>query len=79
MLEPKLIQAVEQGLFHIYSADHALEGVELLTGLPSGMRDKACDYAPDTVLGRVQKTLLAYRVACQEVATHPKPTRKRAH
>jgi predicted ATP-dependent protease len=79
MLEPSLIQAVEQGLFHIYSADHALEGVELLTGLPSGMRDTPGDYAADTVLGRVQKTLLAYRLACQEVATHPKPARKRAH
>jgi predicted ATP-dependent protease len=81
MLEHKLIRAVEQGLFHIYTADHVRDGVELLTGLPSGMTDKAGDYAPETVLGRAQKTLQAYRLACQDVAPHQreKAGRKRLH
>jgi predicted ATP-dependent protease len=77
MLEHKLIKAVEQGLFHIYTADHVREGVELLTGQPSGMTDKVGDYAPETVLGRAQKTLHAYRLACQEIATPLKTARKR--
>jgi predicted ATP-dependent protease len=79
MLEHKLVEAVEQGLFHIYTADHVRDGVELLTGQPSGMTDTAGDYASDTVLGYVQKTLQAYRLACQDVAPHQKPVRKRPH
>jgi predicted ATP-dependent protease len=80
MLERKLVEAVENKLFHIYTADHVSEGVELLTGLPSGMTDKAGDYAPETVLGRAQKTLQAYRLACEDFTSRQKekPRRKRA-
>ena len=35
------------------------------------------EYAPDSVLGRVQKTLQAYRRACQ-AADNPKSPRKNA-
>ncbi|OGT01514.1 MAG: ATP-dependent protease [Gallionellales bacterium RBG_16_57_15] len=65
MLERKVAAAVEQGLFHIYTAEHAGEGLELLTGLPAGFANEAGHYPRGSVLGHAQKTLLAYRRACQ--------------
>ncbi|MDO8248199.1 MAG: ATP-binding protein [Rhodoferax sp.] len=75
MLERKLAAAVSQGLFHIYTAEHVSEGMELLTGCASGVGAVAGGYAHDSVLGRAQKTLQAYRHACQ-LADHPKARRK---
>ena len=37
MLDPQILDAVEQGLFHIYTARHAADGLELLTGVASGL------------------------------------------
>ena len=76
MLSSEVTQAVAQGRFHVYTAEHVSEGIELLTGHPSGLPGMASAYAPDTVLGRAQKTLQAYRRACQ-LADHPKAGRKR--
>ncbi|MDP3498019.1 MAG: AAA family ATPase [Candidatus Nitrotoga sp.] len=75
MLEHKVIEAVAKGLFHIYTAEHASEGIELLTGLPVGTANGTGNYPYDSVLGHAQKTLLAYRRACQ-VMEHPKEGRK---
>jgi predicted ATP-dependent protease len=76
MLERELVEAVSQGLFHIYTAEYASEGIELLTGFSSGMPMGASGYAQDTVLGHAQKTLQGYRRACQ-LADHPRlPHRK---
>ncbi|MDP3828619.1 MAG: S16 family serine protease, partial [Polaromonas sp.] len=36
MLERKVVEAVAAGRFHIYTAEHASEGLELLTGTPFG-------------------------------------------
>ena len=77
MLDRKVIEAVERGQFHIYTADHVREGIELLTGQPSGMTGQSGDYASDTVLGRAQATLKAFRVACQAAQEPPKAARKR--
>lgn len=75
-LERGLVDAVAQGLFHIYTAEHASEGIALLTGFSSGMSMGASGYAHDSVLGHAQKTLQAYRRACQ-LADHPRlPHRK---
>jgi predicted ATP-dependent protease len=75
MLEGKLVQAVSQGLFHIYTAEHVSDGIALLTGYSSGMPIAAGGYAHDSVLGLAQKTLQSYRRACQ-LAEHPKVSRK---
>ncbi len=77
MLERRLVDCVAQGLFHIYTAEHASEGIALLTGFSSGMPMGASGYAHDSVLGHAQKTLQAYRRACQ-LADHPKLAHRRA-
>ncbi len=73
MLDRRVVAAVAQGRFHIYTAEFASEGMELLTGLPFGELG-AGGYPPDTVLGRAQKTLQDYRKACQ--ASGAKPERR---
>ena len=81
MLDRKVVEAVANGLFHIHTAEHASEGMELLTGCPFGAADEAGVYPPDSVLGKAQRTLLAYRRACQisghHEPEHPKPEHTR--
>jgi predicted ATP-dependent protease len=72
MLERNIVDAVGQGLFHIYTAEYASEGMELLAGCPFGTADEAGSYPRDTVLGNAQISLLAYRRACQ-ISGHHEP------
>jgi len=82
MLDHKVIEAVAKGLFHIYSAEHAGEGMELLSGCAFGLADEAGVYPSDSVLGKAQLTLMSYRRACQisghHEPEHNKPERKRS-
>jgi hypothetical protein len=64
MLDHEIIEAVSQGLFHIYTAEHISDGIELLTGKPSGLTNATGAYPSDSVLGRAQHTLLAFHRAC---------------
>lgn len=75
MLERKVVEAVAQGRFHVYTAERASEGLELLTGMSFGQMNPAGIYPPDSVLGHAQKTLQDYRRACQLSGQH-KPGRK---
>jgi len=75
MLEPRVVDAVARGLFHIYAAAHVSEGMELLTGVPAGELNVAGHYPHDSVLGHAQDTLLAFRRACQ-MQEHPKAPRR---
>ena len=72
MLDRKVIDAVERGLFHIHTADHVSAGMGLLSGCPYGVVDAAGNYPPGSVLGGAQKTLLTYRRAYQSME-HPNP------
>jgi predicted ATP-dependent protease len=80
MLERPVIEAVEQGRFHIHTAAHLSDGLELLTGLPSGLPAAPAaevDYPAESVLGRAQQTLQAYRRACQRAGTTGRSRRSR--
>lgn len=63
MLDPSVVQAVAQGQFHIYTADLASDGIELLTGASFGTL-QGQDYPADSLLGMAQKTLQTYRKFC---------------
>jgi predicted ATP-dependent protease len=77
MLERSVLDAVERGLFHVYTMGHVSEGIALLTGEASGMspaellQAQADELAggaatvEDTVMQRAEVTLRAYRRACQ--------------
>ncbi len=80
MLDPAVVHAVAQGRFHIHAFAHAGEGLELLSGLPSGLTaadPTPVDYPLESVLGRAQQTLLAYRRACRTAARPGPPRRPR--
>jgi len=44
MLKPKVVEAVRQGLFHVYPISHVEEGMEILSGKQAGRRKKDGTY-----------------------------------
>lgn len=81
MLPREVLEAVQRGLFHVYTVGHVSEGIALLTGEASGMAPGALppDHASaleETVLSRAEQTLRAYRRACQS-AGHTRRGRAR--
>jgi predicted ATP-dependent protease len=92
MLSREVCAAVEQGRFHIHTASHVSEGAELLMGLPFGAdpvqpcpvalpgpvcgRGSPASYPADSILGRAEATLQAFRRACLRAA-NPKAWRRR--
>ena len=79
MLERNIAEAVERGMFHIHTAEHAVEGMELLTGYPIGTADESGNYPRDSVLGNAQRSLLAFRRACQVSGHHEPEHSKSGH
>ncbi|ABE49532.1 Lon protease family protein [Methylobacillus flagellatus] len=61
LLHRDIILAMAEGKFHLYTMEHVLDGIALLTGLPAGSADKEGAYPADTVLGHVQRSLRAYQ------------------
>jgi predicted ATP-dependent protease len=66
MLAPRLVEAVSKGRFHIYTADRASDGMELLSQQSFGTLGPR-GYSAETVLGRAQRTLHDYRRACENL------------
>ena len=79
MLDDSVLDAVDRGLFHIYTASHAGDGLTLLTGQASGLPCEAAKdaYPADSVLARAETTLLSYRRACRLAAQGRAPKRPR--
>lgn len=57
MLRDEVVEAVEEGKFHIYPVSTIDEGIELLTGVQAGERDDAGKYPKETVNSAVQSRL----------------------
>ena len=60
MLKKEVIDAVKKKKFHIYQVSTVEEGIEILTGVPAGKKDKEGNYAEGTVFGKVQEKLKKY-------------------
>lgn len=60
MLREDVVEAVENGKFHIYAIDTVDDGVELLMGMPAGKRDKRGNFPRNSVNYRVQQSLNEY-------------------
>jgi predicted ATP-dependent protease len=60
MLKKEVIDAVKKGDFHIYQVSTVAEGIEILTGVPAGKKNKEGNYAEGTVFGKVQEKLKKY-------------------
>ncbi len=57
VLRDDVIEAVKDGVFHIYAITHVDEGIEILTDTPAGEPNEKGKYPADTVHGRVFKKL----------------------
>lgn len=56
-LNDDVVEAVNEGLFHIYAVSTIDEGIEVLTGLPAGERQDEGRYPGGTVHERVERRL----------------------
>ncbi len=63
VLKDDVVEAVKNGMFHIYPIAHINEGIELLMGMPAGELDENGMFAPDSVHGRVYSKLKAFDLA----------------
>jgi predicted ATP-dependent protease len=72
LLNGEVVRAVEQGMFSIRTMETVQDGIAQLTGMAAGIADDAGRYPPDSVLGRVQRTLQRFRKACDQLDHHPR-------
>lgn len=66
VLSDEVVQAVKEGVFHIYPITHISQGIELLMGTPAGEPDESGDFPEDTVHGRVSAKLKAFAQASRD-------------
>ena len=59
-LSDEIVDAVKNGLFHIYSISTIEEGIEVLTGVPAGKKDKNGNFPAGTVNYLVHEKLKKY-------------------
>jgi lon-related putative ATP-dependent protease len=57
MLKKEVVDAVQDGKFHIWAVGHADEALELLTGVPAGQRRPDGTFEPDTLNAKVDQKL----------------------
>ena len=57
MLKPEVLESVRAGNFRIWAVRTVDEGIELLTGVPAGVRGADGSYPADTVYGKVDARL----------------------
>ncbi len=60
VLKDEVIDAVKDGLFHIYPISSVDEGIEILTGVSAGVKGARGKYPPNSVYGKVYKKLKSY-------------------
>ncbi len=65
MLDHRVVDAVAQGRFHIWTAAHVSDGIALFTGQAPGMQAGVATGEEGSVVARAEQTLRAFRRACQ--------------
>ncbi len=73
MLREDVVEAVEQGQFHVWSVRTVDEGIELLTGVPAGERGPDGQFPEGTVNYRVDQRLREMATALQEFGRVEEP------
>ncbi len=57
VLRPEVAQAIRDGKFHVWSVETIEQGIEVLTGVPAGIRGPDGKYPADTIFRRVEDRL----------------------
>jgi predicted ATP-dependent protease len=58
MLRPDVVAAAREGRFRVFAAETVDEALELMTGVPAGVRGPDGAFPPDSVNGRVEARLV---------------------
>ena len=67
-LTDEVVDAVQEGRFHIYAVSTIDEGLEVLTGVPAGLWDESKGYPEGTVHEKVERRLAEMTRTLQELA-----------
>ncbi len=65
LLRPEVIDAVKSGKFHIYPIKTIGQGIEILTGVPSGRRERNGKFTKGSVFATVDDKLMEMAMALQ--------------
>lgn len=60
VLKDEVVEAVKEGVFHIYPISTIDEGIALLMSAPAGEKDENGECPPDSVHGKVMAKLKAF-------------------
>jgi len=66
MLKDEVIEAVKNGLFHVYAVKSIEEGIEILSGIAAGNREEDGSYTQGSVFDRVDRKLKSFNNALKE-------------
>lgn len=66
MLKDEVLDEVKNGQFHIYAISHIEEGLEILTGLPAGKKNKQGVYEKNSIFYHVDQKLSIYGKALEK-------------
>lgn len=72
MLDHEVLDAIQEGKFHIYAVTSIDEGIELLTGVSAGKMRPDGSYEPDTVHAMVETRLKDYAKTMQAFSEEEK-------
>ncbi|HEX8796860.1 MAG TPA: AAA family ATPase, partial [Polyangiaceae bacterium] len=70
VLRDDVADAVAVGKFHLYGVDTAAQGIEILTGLPAGVRDESGRFPASSVFGRVERRIIEIAEKLREAEGH---------
>ena len=76
MLKKEVISAAEKGKFHIYAIETMDEGIEILTGVKAGIKNKEGTYQKNTINYLVMKRLKTMSESIKESEKKTKRKRK---
>lgn len=79
MLDEEVIEAVKAKKFNIWAVEHIDEGLEILTGMPAGKKDKNGKYPPGTVHYLVDNKLRSWSRKQNRVPKTENKGKKRVH
>lgn len=76
MLKEEVVEAVNEGKFHIWPVSTIDEGISLLTGVEAGDRREDGSFEPDTVNARVDRRLREYGEQVKKLGKGEEESRK---
>jgi predicted ATP-dependent protease len=68
MLRPDVVEAVKTGKFRVYAVGTIDQGIEVLTGVPAGQRDREGRYPEGSVNDRVEQKLRQFTEQQKKIA-----------